>query len=172
MTRQVKTRANLSHDVLNDVNLLLREETQQDNIRAGAMILDVIEKPGKFTTGDKTMTFLTGFYKELLNQDLYLECATLLFGRLKFDARPFCARKVYEKFKESNKLIIIGGSSLSKSFTIGVMGTLDYIRDPEYTKIRVAAPNAEHLKANLFGHMIDMVRTSAIPLGPPPVVER
>jgi len=164
MTSQTKTKVNLSHDLLNDVNRLLREETDGDTIRAGIMILDAIGKPGTFTTGAKAMAFLTTFYKELLNQELYLECATLLFGRLKFDARPFCARKVWEKFRDSNKLIIIGASSMSKSLTIGVMALLDYLRDSEYTKVRVAAPNADHLKANLFGHMIDMVRTSAIPL--------
>ena len=36
----------------------------------------------------------------------YLECATLLYGRLKFDARPFCARRVWEFYQKSNKMIV------------------------------------------------------------------
>lgn len=109
-----KKKIDLTFDLLNDVNLLLREDTQPDTIKAGEMVLDAIECPGRFTSKPKAMMFLTGFYKKLLNEDMYLECATLLFGRFKFDARPFFARKIWHKIKESNKLIILGASSVSK----------------------------------------------------------
>ena len=158
-------KVNLSHGLLNEANLLLREDTQTDIIAAAQLLMDAIGQPGRITTRAKAFEYLKLFYKKLLNQDLYLECATLLFGQAKFDSGPACARKICQKMRETNKLIIIGASSMSKSYTAGTMNLLDYIRDPEFTKVRIGAPTAEHLRSNLFGHMVDLVMCSAIPLG-------
>jgi len=160
-----KPKVNITFDLLDDVNHLLREDTLPDIISAGTTILDLLKKPGKLTNRAQSFKLLTVFYKKLLNNDMYLECATLLFGMLKFDPRPYYSRKIFDKIGKCSKLIILGASSASKSYSAGVYYLLDYIRDPEFTKVRVGAPTAEHLRSNLFGHMVDLVHTSAVPLG-------
>ncbi len=53
---------------------------------------------------------------------------------------------------------------MSKSYSMGVRLMLEWIRDPEYTSVRVLGPSENHLEENLFTHLVTLHTQSSIPL--------
>lgn len=99
-----------------------------------------------------------------LENNGYEEAAQLLWSPTLFDSRPESSRRVWRAFEESNLFLLMGAGSMSKSYSVGVRLFLEWVRDPEYTHIKVAGPSEAHLKENLFNHLIKLHRESTIPL--------
>lgn len=49
------------------------------------------------------------------------------------------------------------------TYAAGGYFLLDYLRDPLYTTVKLAAINEDHLKQNLFAHVVTLFRACAIP---------
>jgi hypothetical protein len=47
---------------------------------------------------------------------------------------------------------------------MGVRLFLEWLRDPDYTALKVIGPSKEHLEANLFSHLVDLHDNASIPL--------
>lgn len=50
------------------------------------------------------------------------------------------------------------------TYGAGAWLLLDYLRDPQYTTVKLAAINEDHLKKNLFAHVATLYRCLAIPM--------
>lgn len=92
------------------------------------------------------------------------EAAQLLWGRELFDPRPNSTKQVWKAFDESNFVLLMGAGSMSKSYSMGVRLMLEWIRDPQYTTIKVLGPSEQHLEDNLFTHLVTLHRQATIPL--------
>ena len=99
-----------------------------------------------------------------LEHDGYEEAAQLLWGPSLFDPRPESAQRVWRAFEESDMILLMGAGSMSKSYSMGVRLFLEWIRDPENTHIKVGGPSEQHLKENLFNHLVQLHRQATIPL--------
>lgn len=51
------------------------------------------------------------------------------------------------------------------TYSAGAFMLLDYLRDPLYTTIKLAAVNEDHLRKNLFAHVATLYRACVIPSG-------
>ncbi len=100
----------------------------------------------------------------LLNNGAPEEAAQLLWGPTQFTAEPESARRVWQAFDTSNYILLMGAASMSKSYSMGVRLMLEWIRDPEYTTIKVIGPSENHLEDNLFTHLVQLHKGSSIPL--------
>lgn len=100
----------------------------------------------------------------LLDNDGYEEAAQLLWGPMQFDPRPESTRRVWAAFESSNFTLLMGAGSMSKSYSMGVRLFLEWVRDPQYTTIKVLGPSEQHLEDNLFTHLVQLHRGSTIPL--------
>ena len=107
---------------------------------------------------------LTTMLQWLLSNNGYEEAAELLWGRSLFDPRPESARRVWRSFENHNFILLMGAGSMSKSYSMGVRLMLEWIRDPQYTTIKVLGPSEEHLESNLFTHLVTLHRNATIPL--------
>lgn len=96
----------------------------------------------------------------LLEQDAPEEAASLLWTPNNFTPEPKCTQEVWQLYRETSMGLIMGAGSMSKSFGMGVRLFLEWVRDPEWTSIRVIGPSKDHLEANLFSHMVRL-HTSA-----------
>jgi hypothetical protein len=61
-------------------------------------------------------------------------------------------------------VLLMGASSMSKTFGCGVFFYLDWLRDPEHTTVRVVGPGETHLESNLFSHLVTLHRNAALPV--------
>src|SRR5688572_18225679 len=115
----------------------------------------------KKTEADAVLTLLLHW---LLDHDGYEEAAQLLWGPNMFDPRPESTQRVWRAFENNNFILLMGAGSMSKSYSMAVRLFLEWVRDPEYTTIKVLGPSEQHLEDNLFTHLVSMHRQSTIPL--------
>jgi hypothetical protein len=112
----------------------------------------------------EAITVLQTLEKNLAEEGKFIEVAVLLWGNGMFDSRPSVVKKVFEKIHANHKLIILGGSSLSKTYSAGVYFYLQWRYDPYWTAVKLAAPSEDHLYTNLFSHLVALHKGSVIPM--------
>lgn len=100
----------------------------------------------------------------LLNVDRYEDASTLLWTPNVFTAEPQCTRDVWTALKEDRFVMMMGASSMSKTYGAGAYFFLDWLRDPEWTSVRVVGPSEDHLQSNLFSHLLALHAGASIPL--------
>lgn len=107
---------------------------------------------------------LQALEKNLADDGRFMDVAVLLWGNGMFDSRPSPVRQVFEAVHSNHKLIILGGSSLSKTYSAGVYMYLQWRYDPYWTAVKLAAPSEDHLYTNLFSHLVALHRGAVIPM--------
>lgn len=115
-------------------------------------------------TKESATEVLTLLLHWLLENEGYEEAAQLLWGENLFSSKPESAQRVWRAFEDHNFILLMGAASLSKSYSMGVRLFLEWVRDPEYTSVRVLGPSENHLEDNLFTHLVTLHRMSSIPL--------
>lgn len=102
--------------------------------------------------------------KWTLDHEGYEEAAELLWSPNQFDARPQSTKEVWEAFRSSKLVMLMGAGSMSKSYSMGCLLLLEWLRDPEYTTVQLVGPSADHLEKNLFSHLVALHKDASIPL--------
>ena len=102
--------------------------------------------------------------RAFLNQKRYADAAKILWGESLFDSRPEAVALIFDFIIEVPRGLIIGASSLGKSYTSSAWMLLDWIRDPEYTCIKCLSTTAGHLKSNVFSTLHRLHSDAIIPL--------
>jgi hypothetical protein len=100
----------------------------------------------------------------LLNNGGMAEAAQLLWTPNQFNPNPQSTQDVWKLFDESSTGLIMGAASMSKSFSMGVRLFLEWMRDPEWTSVRVIGPSEDHLETNLFSHLVNLHGTASLPM--------
>lgn len=156
----------LQKDLVNQVSILVHDDKLFEAARlvadwvgecAGKRVKQPTDKAGAYA-------LLNVLLHWLLDNGGMEEAAQLLWGPTQFDPRPNSTRRVWKAFEEQNFILLMGAGSMSKSFSMGVRLLLEWIRDPEWTTIKVLGPSEQHLEDNLFTHLVSLHRGSSIPL--------
>jgi hypothetical protein len=113
---------------------------------------------------DQVKEIITQLLHWCLNNDRYPLAARLLWTENQFDSRPHFTQLIWKELRDSTAMMLMGSASASKSYSTGVWLLLDWVRDPEYTCIKLLGPSEQHLNANLFTHMINLHQQASIPL--------
>jgi len=100
----------------------------------------------------------------LLESGGMAEAAQILWTPNQFNPAPECSQQVWKFFDEVNFGLIMGAGSMSKSFTMGVRLLLEWLKDPEFTTVKVLGPSEEHLEQNLFSHLVSLYRNATLPM--------
>ena len=114
----------------------------------------------------KTLPIITAFLHNLMEQGApgMTAAARLLWTPNQFTPEPESVKQVWNLFDTANRGLIMGAARLGKSFSMGVRLFLEWIRDPEYTTIRVLGPSEDHLEQNLFSHLVGLHKTASLPM--------
>lgn len=100
----------------------------------------------------------------LLNNDGIEQAAQLLWTPTQFTPDPQFTKDVWNLFDRSSMGLIMGGASVTKSFSLGVRLFVEWIRDPEWTTVRVVGPSEDHLETNLFSHLVSLHQHASLPM--------
>ena len=120
--------------------------------------------PDRFRDAAAGRAAVLAHFHYLLDADLFREAAVLAWGFGKVTPYPRFVGDIERCVNENHHLLVQGSSGCSKSFWITLRLLLEWVRDPEYTTVRVASMSQAHLQDNLFSHLIDLYTTSVIPL--------
>jgi len=143
------------------VTRLLTDERLFD---AAKLVRDFSGLSTPVETKEQAYSLLGVLLHWLLNNDGLEEAAMMLWGPTQFDPRPESTQRVWKSFETHNNILLMGAGSMSKSFSMAIKLFLEWIRDPEYTTIKVLGPSEQHLEANLFTHLVQLHSNSRIPL--------
>jgi len=113
---------------------------------------------------DKSNTILQFYLHSLLEDGGFTEAAQMLWTPTQFNPNPQSTQEVWKLFEEADTGLIMGGAKMSKSFSMGVRLFLEWVRDPEFTSIRVLGPSENHLEENLFSHLVSLHQHSSLPM--------
>lgn len=132
-------------------------------IAAANESLRLIKQKPICTTQANAWVILRALLQHLLDNDEYLIAATLQWGGDVFNAEPESVQRVFKAWQGESKILLMGASSMGKTYSSGAWLVLDWLRDPLYTTVKVAAVNEGHLNDNLFAHIKRLTQLCAIP---------
>ena len=110
------------------------------------------------------LPYLQYYLHTLLEGGGFVQAAQMLWSPTQFNPEPLSARQVWSLFSEADTGLIMGGAKMGKSFSMGVRLFLEWVRDPEWTTIRVAGPSENHLEENLFSHLVSLHQHASLPM--------
>jgi len=134
-----------------------------DWVGAANYILSLMGQDAKIQNKNQALQVCRGVFQYLLDSELYLNAATLQWGEEMFNTQPESTVRVFETLQRGSTVLLIGASSMSKTYAAGAFFLLDYLRDPSATTVKLAAVNEDHLRKNLFAHVATLYRSLAIP---------
>lgn len=114
--------------------------------------------PAKYTP------VLQSFLHHLMENGGMPEAAHMLWPENLFTYKPESVQRVWNLFDTSSRGLIMGAAKMGKSFSMGVRFFLEWVRDPEYTTLRVLGPSEDHLEQNLFSHLVALHKSAALPM--------
>lgn len=146
-----------------EVAALVHREKFRD---AAKMVVDFAKLNVKIDSDNPAKTFppLQNYLHYLLNNNGMEEAAQLLWTPTQFTPEPKYTRDLWKMFDESNMGLVMGAASCSKSYGIGVRLFLEWIRDPEWTSVKVLGPSEDHLETNLFSHLVRLHKSAKLPM--------
>lgn len=112
----------------------------------------------------KYMPVLQNWLHFLLNHGGTEEAAQLLWTPNQFTPEPQFTKDLWSLYEHAALGLIMGAGSCSKSFGMGVRLFLEWIRDPDWTSVRVIGPSQDHLESNLFSHLVSLHNNASLPM--------
>lgn len=102
------------------------------------------------------------FVQNLLEKDHFESAATVLWGPSVYDWRPRSAQDTWRCLFEYDKLLVQGAGAMGKTFNAAAWFLLDWMRDPEYTCIKVVSLTEQHAQRNVFAAIKTFYRTALV----------
>lgn len=109
-------------------------------------------------------TVLSVVVFRLLDKDRLPEAGMLLWGEHVFNCRPKSVSMIHDLYQRSGQGIILGASSMGKSYTLMALVLLDWIRDPAWTSVKIISTTAGHSKSNTFSTIVALHKNAMITL--------
>jgi hypothetical protein len=122
------------------------------------------ERQRAVTTDAIALEYCYSMLNWCLNNGHYDWAAGMLWGENLFSFKPQCTQRVWKALDKRHAILLQGAASMSKSYGGGVWHFLDWIRDPQYTSIMLVGPSEDHLKSNLFSHLVTLHREASLPM--------
>lgn len=93
---------------------------------------------------------IMGYLHTLFAHRKLAAAGVLCWGETLFNPRPIAVRMVWNAISKYHKVIIIGGGSVSKSYTGMAWNELNWWSDPEYTTVKLISTTGGHAKGNTY----------------------
>lgn len=102
------------------------------------------------------------YVQSLLDVDQFEAAATVLWGPGVYDWRPRSAQDTWRCLFDHDKLLVQGAGAMGKTFNAAAWFLLDWMRDPEYTCIKVVSLTEQHAQRNVFAAIKTFYRTALV----------
>jgi hypothetical protein len=129
--------------------------TDEELVRAVWEIDKSVQSP------DQAKAWLWALTKRLLDTERYSLAGVLLWGEALFNPGPKAVQKLMRAVREAQNMIVLGAAAMGKTYTLICYCLLDWLRDPEFTEIKVISTTGGHAKSQSFS-TLQRLYTSAI----------
>jgi hypothetical protein len=103
------------------------------------------------------------FYFFLYRRD-YVSAALILWDRQVFTPEPHCVQLIWEAISDERMISVIGGGGQGKTYSPSAWMLLDWVLDPEWTRVQISSNTEDHLKKNLYADIVRLHSESALKL--------
>lgn len=133
---------------------------------AASLLSDVFELKLKIENDDPKFIFpvLQTYVHNLMENGGMCEAAQILWTPNQFTPEPNSVQALWSLFDEEDMGLIMGAAKMGKSYSIGARFFLEWVRDPQWTSIRVLGPSEDHLEQNLFSHLVALHKNATLPM--------
>ena len=146
------------------VTASLEIHQRQDRVTAARRLCDFLSLPTPVPDDKVAVTVLWTVVRLFLDRGLYEQAASLLWSQDFFTPEPRATKMVWETIRGSSSYMLMGAASMSKSYSAGVWHFLDWLRDPEWTTVKVVGPSQQHLEENLFSNLVRLHQGASLPM--------
>lgn len=144
---------------------VIHEHLVEDRwIEAANYALSLLGRPHEVHTKPQALGVCRKLLQHLLDAELYLHAATLLWGGEMFNSEPESVKRVFAALRDNAKVLFCGASSMGKSYNAGVWMYLDWRRDPLYTSVKCVGISEDQVRKHVFAHLAKLHRSAAIPM--------
>lgn len=140
-------------DQIAKIHEAIGEKSDAEWVNAANLLLEFSEVEDRVQSPLTAKALLRSLLQTLLDNDEYLKAGALLWPKHLFNYEPQYTQDIFKAIIEENQLLIPGANGCSKSYGVTAFMYLDWRRDPEYTMIKMAAVNEEHLKRTLIAQI-------------------
>lgn len=133
-------------------------------VTAAEFFVDTYQVRIKIKGEKDAESILQGYLHQLLNSNQMSTAANLLWTPTQFSSEPQSVKDVWNLYDTANMGLIMGAAKMGKSYSMGARLFLEWVRDPEWTSIRVVGPSESHLEENLFSHLVALHSRSSLPM--------
>jgi len=155
----------MTFEEIRQITTAIGTKTDHETINAANVALIISGEEPVIQDLVSANTILRGLLQQFLDDDDYLKAGALLWHEQRFNPNPQYTKDVFEAILQENQLLLQGSNSTSKTYSGTVFMYLDWRRDPEYTMIKMAAVNENHLKRTLMADIQSLHRDTLISSG-------
>ncbi len=153
---------------LQKIHSLLRKHKDNEDVKAlaeacqlmladAAFLPTVAENtslPKSYETPADLLKLAWAYLYFFLSQRDYVAAAMILWDEETFSPGPQCVQDVWEALKGHRMIGIIGGGGCGKTYSPSAYLILEWILDPEWTRVQIASASEDHLKKNLYSDIV------------------
>lgn len=104
------------------------------------------------------------YVARLLNAGQYSAAGLVLWGDKVWNPRPQAVSRIIKAIEGNAKILLQGCGSVGKSYTPVIWLLLDWLRDPEFTNIKIISATKSHATSNTFSTLVKRYRDACIKL--------
>ena len=123
----------------------------------------VSERPEMLTETDPLKIFF-GFVEWLVWRGWRSEAATCLWPEAMFTAEPRSVRKIWDALDEANFVSLLGASGQGKSFSPLVYFLIEWLADPNGTRVDLVSTNEDKLNSAVYAKLVGLHRGASLTL--------
>jgi hypothetical protein len=153
-----------NHDFALKVAALLHKEQVYEAAAEVTTFYNLSVRVKKNDAPEKYHPVLQHYLHNVMEQGGMEEAAQILWSPNQFTPEPVSVRQVWDLYESANQGLIMGAAKMGKSYSMGVRLFLEWVRDPEWTSIRVVGPSESHLEENLFSHLVGLHQHATLPM--------
>jgi hypothetical protein len=113
---------------------------------------------------DQARSWIWVLIKRLLDTERYGLAGMVLWGEAIFNSGPKAVRQLLTKVRSAQNLIVLGAAAMGKTYSLICYLLLDWIRDPEYTEVKVISTTGGHAKSQSFSTLQRLYKSAIVQL--------
>src|SRR6478736_4308615 len=110
--------------------------------------------PKNYETAADLLKLAWAYLYFFLSQRDYVAAAMLLWDEETFTPEPECVQDVWDAIQNNRMIGIIGSGGVGKTYSPSALFLLEWVLDPEWTRIQIASASEDHLKKNLYADIV------------------
>ena len=105
---------------------------------------------------------LRDFFNAMVDANNYVGAAALCWGPPLFHPELNSVREIFDTAAVQPLMLSMGASSMGKTYNLVLFCYMDWLRDPEWTSVKLMSQSDKHLTDNVWPHLMQIHESCAL----------